>query len=248
MSNETYIELFLDSNKRSYGTNDHPYFVLENYTLNEILGLKLVKAVFSTSYYTINPYNNSILFQEDVGSVVSATITPGNYSKAQFETEVKAQLEAESPNTRTYTVSISTTTGKITITGSTGTFEIKSCSALALLGFDNATSQAVTQVGSNVVNLAGPCCIQLRSSALGSSMRFGSNIYNQSQNNNVLATVPIQNGSFQVQTHQPETRFHDVEQQLTVIDYYFTDDEGREIGFNGVPTHVTFGLMMEKRL
>ena len=239
----TYIEVYLDSSRRSYGTNDHPYFVIDNYNLKEFVGMKVIKAVVPTSYYAINSANNTVTFQENVGVAVSFDITPGNYSKSQFEAEVKSKLEAASPNTRTYTVAISSITGLLTITVSAGTFAL---SASSLLGF-NATSQATSQTSVNVINLTGPCCLQLRSSALGSAMSHVSNIVNQSQNNNVLATIPISASSFSFQVYQPQSDdYYDVEHTINSLDFYFTDDSERQISFNGVPIHITIALLMEK--
>lgn len=108
---------------------------------------------------------------------MSFDITPRNYSKSQFEAEVKSKLETASPNTRTYTVAISSITGLLTITVSAGTFALL---ASTLLGFTKATSQAASQTSVSVINLTGPCCLQLRSSTLGSAMSHVSNIVNQS--------------------------------------------------------------------
>jgi hypothetical protein len=74
----------------------------------------------SNGNYTITTSNNKLDFQETaLGPEITAVLAVGSYTSSTLCTEIKTQLEAETLNTRTYTVTFSSLTGKFTITGQT---------------------------------------------------------------------------------------------------------------------------------
>lgn len=80
--------------------------------------------ILPLTYYNINDSNNTVLLKEGAGSWNLVTLTKGNYTSSQFASEVATQLDAIGAGT--YTVSISSITGKMTISvaGGAATFSI----------------------------------------------------------------------------------------------------------------------------
>lgn len=93
----------------------------------------------SNTLYTFDTSNNKIYFQENAGIAATATITPGVYDITTLPAQIKTQMEAVSPNVRTYTITYSSSTMKFTIAVSAGTFQF-------LFG-TNTTSSAAQRLG-----------------------------------------------------------------------------------------------------
>ena len=67
-----------------------------------------------TTGYVINADNNTIYFDEDGATELTATLTTGNYSASEMATEIERALDAAGASD--YTVSYDTTTESFTIT------------------------------------------------------------------------------------------------------------------------------------
>lgn len=104
---------------------------------------------------TILPRNNKVYWWEALGGDLSATLTSGEYWPADLCTEIQTQLNAASA--ATWTVTFSPTTGKITITSTTGFFpKCKSTDTNnALTGGHQDLSANTLSVGEVSVNHLG---------------------------------------------------------------------------------------------
>ena len=83
-------------------------------------GVKNVKVIYTAGYdefAIITGINDKIDFEESDGVEITATLTAGVYTISSLLTHIKAKLE--DAGAKTYTVSYSYTTGKITILGDT---------------------------------------------------------------------------------------------------------------------------------
>jgi hypothetical protein len=110
-----------------------------NFPLTNLRKYHRSKVWRSAGYFVISTSNNKIDFKESSGgSELTATLTSGNYTVSQLETEIKDELEAVGADT--YTVSYSEQTGLWTIS-SNGSF-------LSLL-FSSGTNTA-NSVGSTL--------------------------------------------------------------------------------------------------
>jgi hypothetical protein len=81
--------------------------------------------IIPITYYAISEVNNTFLFREDnTGSWTTITLSPGNYNSLAFANELKTKLEIAGAGD--YAVSVSPTTGQMTITvsGLASTFSI----------------------------------------------------------------------------------------------------------------------------
>ena len=80
---------------------------------------KLKSTAFSTTeevmVFSVSANNKYIDFKENGGAELTATLTEGNYTVSELETEIKSQLEAASGNNIDYTVTYDSSTKKFTI-------------------------------------------------------------------------------------------------------------------------------------
>ncbi len=175
-------QLYINSRDRSSGTSSNFLYKLER-PIDHVQRLGVRRVILPFSYYAFTANNNIITFDEG-GGALTATINPGNYTRAEIETEIKTRMDTAGADT--YTVNISQNTYLLTIT-STGTFSLDftvANSANDLLGFGAAVfATAASHTGANAVNLTGPLSLFIRSNELsgGSRGRFinvgiGSNI------------------------------------------------------------------------
>lgn len=236
----------------------------ERATIGRITHVEFKAITFPLSFYAIDSYNNSFKLEEDdSGSWYDVTLTPGNYNISQFETEVKTQLEVESAahmNSRTYTVSISQITGKITISISSGTFSISFETAnhqaekiwgvpkdtagddLPLSIEPNAPNAAQinpipasSYTSVNPVFLWGPDHLLLKSAAF--HKRFPHKYVDiEEDQTNIIFRVPIIVTPFSQQTYEDKNNSYtmgNADEFPQSIDLLITDEYGNGINFNG---------------
>lgn len=97
----------------------------ERSSISKIRKLRIKHIIVPTTFYAISSINNTIILQESGESTsVDITLTSGNYTGSQFATEVADQLDNATTSGRTYTASVNPINGKITITVSSGDFEL----------------------------------------------------------------------------------------------------------------------------
>lgn len=197
----------------------------------------VARFVCTNSVYNVDSSNNKLNFEEDTGGPVVATVPTGNYSMTTILPALKLAMETVSPNSRTYTITSSVVTNKLTITGSSGTFTILSDNGLGLnlmLGFSRRSnsSTGLSVTAPRIYNLN-----RYSSFILKSNLTRG-DTYNTVQNNRqaILDTIPIsQSFSGDIFTYQPsvllwrDLSYSSIEQ----IQLRLTDDKDREIDLNG---------------
>lgn len=152
---------YLDSRNSNDSNNNDFNLYFNSFNLNggQYL-ISLDSAIIPNLIYPIRTGYNAILFRENgSGPTLTSTLTSGVYDATTFCSQLKTQLEAV--GAETYTVSISSTTKKITI-ASTGTMELRttemSAGMCAILGFGAAelTGYAASITGSLPVRLDNP--------------------------------------------------------------------------------------------
>ena len=70
--------------------------------------------------YPINDFTNKVYFSENVGPVLTATLTNQNYTGSQLATELGVQMTVASTAPETWTGTYNSQTKKITIVGASG--------------------------------------------------------------------------------------------------------------------------------
>lgn len=124
------ISVLLDSRDRNTDLypNTHNYSIKLDSILKNVISVELLQATIPNSEYLINNNNNTIYFQETIGTTLSAQITNGNYiSGSDIATELQNTMNTYGNSS--YSVTYSTSTSKFTIssdrTGGAGIFILK---------------------------------------------------------------------------------------------------------------------------
>ena len=178
---------------------------------------RLKQVVIPNSVLVVNSTNNKIYFEENGGSVLTATMTTGDYSTTTLATQiglVMTNISASSGLTRTYTATYSDTTKKFTISVSTSTFRMLMAtyttnSAYIITGFNvDDASFASSQISDIVINLTNNI--------------YSYNLYIQGQTvNNSLVD---NNGVFYSFSVPVSVSFGNVICYEPIIDYYIRLD------------------------
>ncbi len=183
-------QVFINSRDRTSGSASSSNFTykLES-TIEHVHRIGVRRVILPFSYYVFTAINNIITFDEG-GGALTATITPGNYTRSEIEAEIKTRLDAAGGDT--YTVSISQNTYLLTI-ASTGTFELDftvANSANDPLGFTAAVlATAASHTSANAVNLNGPLALFIKSNELSGGVR--GRFVNQNIGSNVIFDITV---------------------------------------------------------
>jgi hypothetical protein len=245
MSDLTYSELYFTSDRYDSGSNNRPNYLL-SHDIQHIRKLKVGSAVIPYSFYVINSNNNGFTFEETAGGgSVSFNLVEGNYSATTFTAQLKSQLEANSVNGYTYTVSISSSTNKITISTASN-FIIELANSNGITGYSSTTGASTIHTGNNVVNLAGTNNVYLRSN-LATHLARNTIVENSNLYNNILAQIPL-NGTTGSIIYKDfiDSEFLDIQTALRDIEFYITDEDDKIIDFNGAPFSVKLQLYKER--
>lgn len=246
-------EIHISSDNRGSGTDSDFVVYLQN-PLHNVKKIRLTSCEFAWTRYVFNSSNNKVYLTESVGSTdIVATITPGNYTSSELETELKTQLDAASVtggNSHTYTVSISLNTFKMSITVNTGTVLLTasgSNSCHETLGFSTTTSTASTITGDEVIRLSGLNYVLLHSN-LALIRKHASYYNNESTNHDVLQRIPITVNTGEVVYYnaidQPYSDTHGSD--ILEIRIRLTDGNSNTIQLNGSPISLKLDVWTEE--
>lgn len=188
MSSNSFF-IYIDSEDRTYGNPNNFSVELSDFNLKQgaSVHVSLHECSFLNSQYPINSNNNIITFYEasDTGTLLTATLNEGSYSESTFPAELKRALEAGSGNTYTYTVAISPTTNKITVT-LTLPDVIQFVSVPSWLGIETGTSFASVTTATYPVNLSGIDYVDvLMPSLINDNINVGVNT------NSIIKRIPV---------------------------------------------------------
>jgi len=207
------------------------------------------------SYYQVNSTNNVIIITEvksGVSTQFQVSIPYGNGSASTILTNIGTQLSTASPNGLTYSLVLSSTTGKITFsfTGTATSVTYNSTNdrftADDLLGFYDIVDATIPSGGSyigGIVNFSGlaDATAQVRLNNMAANSIFTTETGNTST---ILAQIPIGQGySFDIISWEPShlsgSNFKSPLQQLH---FQITDVRSLPIDFNG--KNIQFDLVL----
>jgi hypothetical protein len=231
----------VDSHQREAGSKGHGNF---NYLLElpKVKGMNIavLEASVPKSFYLVRSPINVFTLTEGAQSV-SITVTPGNYNAINFASNIKALLEAASPNARIYTITFDSMTAKYAV----------SCSGAASLTFPAAPGGGIhEQFGCSasttyVTPFTAPNCVNFQ---LHSSVHLRSNLCNSgdSKTSDVLQVVSASGPAFSSLTYQC-AELRQWAKPLTnigssIYNFYVSDPDGNELDLNG--HHVTFTILV----
>jgi hypothetical protein len=173
---------------------------------------RLKQSVITNSVLIVNSTNRSIYFEENGGSILTATMTNGDYTTTTLATQIGTAMTAISASAglvRTYTATFSTTTNLFTVTVGTSSFKMLMAtyttnSASIITGFNtDDASFATSQVGDVVVNLTN------------NVYSFNLNIQSQSINNYLVDnngisysfSIPVSTSFGNVCSYEPTVNY-----------------------------------------
>ena len=105
---------YLNSHNRLNKGDPHANATYEINIHHEMTHIVCLKAIVPVSYYTIQPGSTFIL--DEGGTQVTVPITQGNYDINSLMEEMTAQLNNNSPNSWTYSMTFDDAVGKLTYT------------------------------------------------------------------------------------------------------------------------------------
>ncbi len=201
-----YREIIFDTRDRVAGTVSNPTFNIQQ--TMKIKQIQIPEAIIPYTWYVFTALNNKVDFFEPAsGPITTVTIAPGNYTSTTFINALKAALDAASPNGYIYTITINSTTSKITIS-STGIFHLLWASGPNAantprieLGFSAIDlTAASTYTAQSVYDFSGPDYIYIKCTNVKG---FDNEITNSntSIDSQIVAIVPVVVGTGQTIYH-----------------------------------------------
>lgn len=202
--------------------------------------ISIQNAQIPFSFYNINVYNNILKIQIDA-TVYTLTLIRGNYNATSLIIEIQNQLTNNSITD--ITLEVSSTTGLLTITKTSGSFSLISSGSTIYeaLGFvvgTNYTSVSQKIISPYPLNLLGTLSLKICS-------------YEFSTNNIdfTLITLPIEVGNFGLIQY---TNVSNIKATLNNIsldgfDISIIDDNNNYINFNNINWTMTFVLTLVRR-
>lgn len=173
-----HVTTLLDSRDRNHNLypNTNNYSIKLDRTIRNVISVELLQATLPNSEYLINDSNNTIHFQEIIGTTLTAQIPIGNYT---IESIIATQLQnamnhPSNGASSTYNVTFDTLIQRFTIssdrTGGSGIFILKfseiSSSIASVIGFSNIDlSNSGTYTTQNTPNLIPDRSIYMNISA-----------------------------------------------------------------------------------
>ncbi len=246
MNNDSryYSQLYFNSIDADNNDLNQPTFQFRQGSfLNEIKSFRVENVVFPTSYYSINSSNNYLTLQEGGTPEFPVTFDPGNYDAGTLAEHFTAQLNAQSYLGLTYSASISPTTGKLTIS-CLSVFKIVSQSSLFSFELGVSTTSFTS---STVIDLCMPSVVYLCSLGLKSRILHPVNVGPRNVHNAILTavSVTVPSWSQNVWVNQ-QNEWYDCDLTLNELSFFFQDERGTILDFNGLPFSLTLGVQFEK--
>lgn len=212
----------------------------------EMIEISVQNAQIPISFYNINVYNNILIITYD-SIQYTLTLTRGNYNSTTLINEITTKLIAQ--GITDISISISSITGNLTFTraGSLD-FTIDSIGTInKVLGFElntNYTSVSGILIPPNPLNLLGLLKVKLV------SFELLTNNYDSSVdgNLNVLATIPIEAGSFGLILYDNISNTQSILRNNTLdgFDLKLYGDDNNLINFNGIGWNISLLLSITR--
>jgi hypothetical protein len=237
-NNSNYF--YIQSADRINGTATN--FNVNNQNFGNSSSMELQVIVIPYTFYPVDSNHTTLTFQINGSGVnLNATIPAGYYDSTTFPVALKTAMDTAA-GTQTYTITISGTTGLITITQNSGTFLIKGSSTMnPIIGFTSSdTSGAITQISPNLINLSGTDYLDIYSSQL---TKFDTKSLDSALSNTTrVIRIPVKDYTFgSTITYRP--KFHHMNhkpEDQGQIDVIVRDMYGNIISLNGRDWYMKF--------
>ena len=272
-SNDLYKEIIFSSNKRNFGTNSDPIFLLKQPML--IKKYKVKEIQIPLSNYLINDTNNRLYYTENylhetAGSTAITTssmitLTNGTYTVAQYISHLATTLNADSSLTNLTSGSTGLTTGSQYTIGNnaiTNTINIlpsglnnyikldflnKDYTHENILGFPNNID--TSRSGFDGTSASSLTSTNVYDFSGNNIVHIGSNNINSgidflNSNYNILASVPITNAYNGINYYtNTNGGYIDINQNLSEVSLFLRDERDRDVDLNGKSWVMTLSVI-----
>jgi hypothetical protein len=208
--------------------------------------ISIQNAQIPNSFYTINVYNNILIL--DYNSITyTFTITQGNYNSLNLITEITAKFALQSITD--ITIVTSAITGCMTFTRALSLdFSILSTGTInQVLGFNPTTTNTSSSgvlTAPFPLNLLGLLKLKIASFEI-QTQSYDSSV---ASNLNILATIPIESGSFGLILYNNFANLQSIINNKTLdgFDLQIYGDDGRLVDFNGINWNISLILAITR--
>tara|TARA_R110000868_G_scaffold286457_2_gene546943 strand:+ start:643 stop:1614 length:972 start_codon:yes stop_codon:yes gene_type:complete len=208
--------------------------------------ISIQNAQIPNSFYTINVYNNILIL--DYNSITyTFTITQGNYNSLNIITEITAKFALQ--GITDITIVTSAITGCMTFTRALSLdFSIMSSGTInQVLGFQpntTSTSSLGVLTAPFPLNLLGLLKLKIASFEI-QTQSYDSSV---ASNLNILATIPIESGSFGLILYNNFANLQSIINNKTLdgFDLQIYGDDGRLVDFNGINWNISLILAITR--
>jgi hypothetical protein len=243
MKTEETMQIFLNSktaNQYLGGFTSNCVFNLPMIVLprNSKIHLSLQSCSIPFSFYNVDYFNNTLIYNVNGGSDITIEIPQGNYSTTSLRNYLLTVMTG-------FSITYSSLNNTFTFTHSTSNFQFKNSSTcMEILGFDdtdNYPSSAQTLTSVNSINL-----FTIRNIYITSNNLSLNNINNSTPNLcNILASIPLTSGANSVitytNTNNVKTVVNDVK-NFTLLQIALTDQDGDILDLNGCHWSMTLQI------
>ncbi len=240
---EETMQIFLNSktaNQYLGGFTSNCVFNLPMIVLprNSKIHLSLQSCSIPFSFYNVDYFNNTLIYNVNGGSDITIEIPQGNYSTTSLRNYLLTVMTG-------FSITYSSLNNTFTFIHSTSNFQFKNSSTcMEILGFDdtdNYPSSAQTLTSVNSINL-----FTIRSIYITSNNLSLNNINNSTPNLcNILASIPLTSGANSVitytNTNNVKTVVNDVK-NFTLLQIALTDQDGDILDLNGCHWSMTLQI------
>ena len=200
----------------------------DNILYNQV---SLIHAQIPVSYYTINENNNLFIL-----STGSYTLTNGNYNATSFKSMFLNLLGAS------FSMSLDSSTGKYTLTCSSGYTILSTTTCYKILGLVKNTSYVV----SSSLTFPYPCnFLGINRIKIKSSCFKTNNLdSNSNGHSDLLATIPVNTSQYGLINYINYTAFKNIiiNKDINLVDITISDEEDNIINFNGIDVYLTLQI------
>jgi hypothetical protein len=240
---EETMQIFLNSktaNQYLGGFTSNCVFNLPMIVLprNSKIHLSLQSCSIPFSFYNVDYFNNTLIYNVNGGSDVVIEIPQGNYSTTSLRNYLLTVMTG-------FSITYSSLNNTFTFTHPTYNFQFKNTSTcMEILGFDdtdNYPSSGKTLTSVNSINL-----FTIRNIYITSNNLSLNNINNSTPNLcNILASIPLTSGANSVitytNTNNVKTVVNDVK-NFTLLQIALTDQDGDILDLNGCHWSMTLQI------
>jgi len=201
------------------------------------------------THYKVHANNNTFRLAVSGGGTFTITVTPGNYTTAEFLTQLKADLELGDTTlspVATYDTEITANTHLLKITRNSGEFTVTGGAAHFLLGLASSTATATSSSSvltlANVHNIDGANACYLLCDTLSQARCYAGD------RSSAIAKIQIKEGLLEHNYYQATTSaFIDLEAPtfISKIDIELIDSHGHAHDLNGAIPSMTLCFTLD---